>query len=149
MLKSLLTFVLAAFVALGSSAATTWWLSSRSAEAKVEESQKITQKKTRPITVPMLGNGQVNGYVIAQFGYAASEDALKKLQVQPEPFILDEGFRMIYEDDKRDFHSFRKTNLAALTTELRTRVARRLKSDAIQDLVIVDFNYVSKDQVLK
>lgn len=149
MIKSIFALVLAACVALASSTATGWWIASRTADAKVEESQKIAQKKTRPITVPMLADGKVSGYVIAQFGYAASEEALKRLPMQPEPFILDEGFRLIYEDDRRDFHNFRKTNLAALTNELRARVSKRLKSDAIQDLVIVDFNYVSKDQILK
>lgn len=149
MIKSLLLFVCIACTALGSSAAARWWMSNRQAGAQIDETHKLVHKKTRPITVPMVAGGQVNGYVIAQFGYAASEEGLKKLPVAPEPFILDEGFRLIYEDERRDFHNFRKADLTSLTKELRERIGKRLKSDAIEDIVIEDFNYVARQDVLK
>jgi hypothetical protein len=39
--------------------------------------------KTAPINVPMISNGTVEGYIVAQFVYLADETSLRELSVPP------------------------------------------------------------------
>ena len=87
--------------------------------------------------------------MVAQFLYSAEEMALKDLSAPPDPVILDEAFRMIYADEKQDFRKLRKTDLGQMMAELTTRVSNRMKSDVVKEIMIEDFNYVSKDEVRK
>ena len=149
MFRTLALIVLVSFVGLGTSFGTAYWSAFRKNDGAEKAAPKIVQKKTRAINVPILAEGQVKGYVVAQFGYTAEEEALKSLPSAPDPLILDEAFRMIYEDDRRDFRNFRKTDLGAMAAELKSRIGARTKSDAIRDLMIEDLNYVSKDDIRK
>jgi hypothetical protein len=109
----------------------------------------IEQKKTRVINVPIIAQGQVQGYVVAQFVYVAEAKALKALPAPPDATILDEAFRMIYAEEKVDFRKLQKADLSRLTGALKSNVAARLKSDVVRDILVQEFNYVSKDEIRK
>ena len=149
MIRSLIVALLAAAAALGSSyGAVQWSLAHRDAKP-AEEAAHIAQKKTRVINVPIVVDGQVKGYVMAQFLYTADEKALKELASPPDAIILDEAFRLIYADEKHDFRDLKKVDLGEIGAELKDRVARRMKSDLVRDVMLEDFNYVSKDDIRK
>ena len=147
MMRTLAVGLFAAVTALGSSFGAMRWLTSRHDAAPAEQQVKLTQKKTRMINVPLVVNGQVQGYVMAQFGYIADEKDLAALATPVEPILLDEAFRMIYADDRNDFRKLKKADLGAITAELKERVSKRLGSNALRDVLIEDFNYVSKDDI--
>ncbi|MDE2361463.1 MAG: hypothetical protein KGM42_02200 [Hyphomicrobiales bacterium] len=147
MIRTLVVGLFAAIVALGSSYAAISWTKAKRDAAPAEQQVKLTQKKTRMINVPLVVNGQVQGYVMAQFGYVADEKDLAALSAPVEPILLDEAFRMIYADDKNDFRKLRKADLGSMTADLKDRVSKRLGSNALRDVLIEDFNYVSKDDI--
>ncbi len=93
MFRTLALIVLVSFVGLGTSFGTAYWSAFRKNDGAEKAAPKIVQKKTRAINVPILAEGQVKGYVVAQFGYTAEEEALKSLPSAPDPLILDEAFR--------------------------------------------------------
>jgi hypothetical protein len=53
--------------------------------------------------VPIIRDGTVKGYVVAQFSYVVDLAVVKTLPVPPEAIFVDEGFRYIYNDEKIDF----------------------------------------------
>jgi hypothetical protein len=69
------------------------------------------------------------------------------LPVPPEAFIVDEAFRNIYGDEKIDFKNLSRYDLAHFAQTVREHVNRRLQVDVLQDVLVQDFNYVSKDQI--
>jgi hypothetical protein len=148
MIRTLVFMLVAVAAALGSSYGAIYWTTSRHAVAPAEAAHYV-QKKTRVINVPILVDGQVRGYVVAQFLYTADEKAMKEAPTPPDPVILDEAFRMIYADEQRDFRDLRKVDLGKLTAELKSRVDKRIKPDIVKDIVIEDFNYISKDDIRK
>jgi hypothetical protein len=108
----------------------------------------LEHKKVAPINVPMIANGNVEGYVVAQFVYLMDSHSAKQLSVPPDVFITDEAFRMIYADQV-DFNHLEKYDIAGLTKELNKRVNRRLGEDIVKEVLVEAFNYIPKREISK
>lgn len=107
----------------------------------------LNYTKTDPINVPIIANGAVDGYVVAQFVYTADAAALNSLSVPPDPFMLDEAFRAIFSDDRIDFSHLDRFDIAALTQTIRADVNARFGTELIQDVLVEQFTFVTKDEV--
>ena len=103
-------------------------------------------EKTRVINVPMIANGAVQGFVVAQFGYTADAAMLKTTAVSPEVFLLDEAFRTLYSDDHLDFTHLEKYDINKLTKHLVQATNERLGSNLVKSILIQDFTYFSKEE---
>jgi len=106
----------------------------------------LQYQKTRALSVPMVENGGVQGYIVARFVYTVEARTLHQLNVPPEPFVVDEAFRRIYADDRLDFRKLSRYDLSILTTAIKQRVNERMQADVVQDVLVEDFNYVSKEE---
>lgn len=118
------------------------------AAEKLRRTEGLENKKTQPISVPMIADGAIAGYVVAQFVYLIDPQALKQLSVPPDVFITDEAFRMLYVD-KVDFNHLAKYDVSALTKQLVTKVNQRLGGDIVKDVLVEQFSYVPKDDMSK
>ena len=131
MIRLLMTGVWACLVTVGASLGISYW---KESHAQV-------------INVPMIAEGSVQGYIVAQLVFTADAKTLRQLPVPPEPFVVDEAFRNIYGDEKLDFKNLSRFDLALFAQTVREHVNRRLQIDVLQDVLVQDFNYVSKDQL--
>ncbi len=77
----------------------TWKYNDAEGMAAAKNSGAIQRRKTAPINVPMISNGSVEGYIVAQFVYLADERGLKEMSVPPDDFIADEAFRELYSSN--------------------------------------------------
>ena len=107
----------------------------------------LNYQKTDPINVPIIVDGGVKGYVVAQFVYTADATALKQLSVPPDAFILDEAFRTVYSDDRIDFDHLERFDLASLTKTLMEAVNTRFGTELIQDVLVHQFTFVTKEEI--
>jgi hypothetical protein len=138
----------ACIVTVGVSLALSYWQESHSALApQQEQTAGLVYEKTRVINVPMIAEGAVQGYVVAQFSFTADATTLRQLSVPPESFVVDEAFRNIYSDETLDFKNLARYDLANFARTVRERVNKRLQAEVLQDVLVQDFNYVSKDQI--
>lgn len=126
----------------------TW--KSRSPESGMPEKKAgdLERKKTVPINVPMIANGNVEGYIVAQFVYLAESKNLQKLSVPPDDFITDEAFRALYSGGV-DFNHLEKFDLQGLTKTLAKKINQRLGEEIIKDVLLVEFTYVPKPEISK
>jgi hypothetical protein len=148
MIRILMTGVWACIVTVGASLAISYWKESRAAlPPKQEYLGGLVYEKTKVINVPMIAEGSVQGYIVAQLVFTADAKVLRQLPVPPESFVVDEAFRSIYGDQKLDFRNLARYDLAYFTQMVRERVNKRLQTDVLQDVLVQDFNYVSKDQI--
>lgn len=106
----------------------------------------IERKKTIPINVPMLANGIVEGYIVAQFIYVADAKHLQELAVPPDDFITDEAFRTLYSSDV-DFNHLQKFDLQSLTKTIAQKINLRLGKEVIKDVLVEEFTYVPKRDI--
>ena len=155
MIKLLLIGLWAASIASVAGYAGLWWQLHRGGDAGIAEpahgsgEAALQQVKTRSISVPMIANGEVQGYIVAQFAFLADAAMLKGSAVPPEPFLLEEGFRAIYASPTTDFQHLEKFDLASLTKTLVERMRERLGSDLVREVLVQEFTYVSKADIRK
>jgi hypothetical protein len=88
----------------------------------------------------------VQGYVVARFVYTVEGKTMHQLTVPPEPFVVDEAFRRIYADERLDFRKLARYDLSILTGAIKQRVNERMQADVVQDVLVEDFNYVSREE---
>ena len=149
MLKTLLVAVWVGAVALFATYAAAFWTITHASngEAHAEPAGTFETLKTRAISVPMVADGAVQGYVVAQFMVTSNSTITKKLGLNPEPFVIDEAFRTLYGDPKLDFRHLDRYDLTNLTKDLVTRVNARLEPGALKDILVQDFNFLSRDDL--
>jgi hypothetical protein len=108
--------------------------------------EKLEHKKTQPINVPMIANGEVSGYIVARFVYLADGGDLANLSVPPDVFIADEAFRTLYASGV-DFNHLEKYDLQALTRNVIEKVNHRLGGTVIKDILVEEFAFVPRGEV--
>jgi hypothetical protein len=108
--------------------------------------EALEHKKTQPINVPMIANGKIEGYVVAQFVYLADARGLKQLAVPPDVFVADEAFRMLYSTAV-DFHHLDKYDLGELARTLVAKVNQRLGADIVKEVLVEQFIYVPRSDI--
>ncbi|MBO0734192.1 MAG: hypothetical protein J2P49_07745 [Methylocapsa sp.] len=137
---------LIAVTALAAYIAATWNFNEPGVAALAKKSAGIQGKKIAPVNVPMISNGAVEGYVVAQFVYLADEDGLRGVSVPPEDFIADEAFRVLY-GSQIDFHHLEKYDVDQLTKTIAQRVNQRLGKNIVTDILVAEFNYIPKREL--
>ncbi|MDR6658293.1 hypothetical protein AB7813_18830 [Tardiphaga sp. 20_F10_N6_6] len=148
MMKLLITGIWACLVTVGTSFGISYWKETAAAlPAKQDQPEGLVYEKVKVINVPMIADGSVQGYIVTQLVFTANAKVLRQLPVPPEPFVVDEAFRMIYGDQKLDFKNLGRYDLTQFAQTVRAQVNKRLQTDALQEVLVQDFNYVSKDQI--
>jgi hypothetical protein len=107
----------------------------------------LNYEKTEPINVPIIVEGAIKGYVVAQFVYTADAETLNKLSVPPDAFILDEAFRTIFSDERIDIDHLERFDLAALTKTIMEAANARFGVELLQDVLVQQFTFLTKDEV--
>lgn len=147
MIRLVLAGLWVCILTAGTSYAVAYWKENGSLlPAREEYLDGLQYQKTRALSVPMVENGNVQGYVIARFVYTVEARALHQISVPPEPFVVDEAFRRIYADESLDFRKLARYDLSILTAAIKQRVNERMHADIVQDVMIEDFNYVAKEE---
>jgi hypothetical protein len=102
--------------------------------------------KTEIVSVPVIRGGDIQGYVVLQFVFAADTHKMKELTLEPGPFLIDEAFRTIYAESAVNFRQMSKVDLEDMTAKVRDNANKRMKADVIRDVLVQQFNYVPKEE---
>ncbi|MBO0661231.1 hypothetical protein LQ948_01480 [Jiella sp. MQZ9-1] len=147
MIKLIGVGVWAALVALGSS----YLMSALFAPTPVAAEKKaptyfdgLDYRSTDSVTIPMISDETIKGYILARFVYTIDGTIGNKLKVPPDPFILDEVFRRLYSTDNFDFDHPEKFDLKALTDGIRDAVNKRYGMKLVHELMVEQFDYIAK-----
>ena len=147
MIRLLLAGLWVCILTAGTSYAVAYWKENGNLLPQKEEYlDGLQYHKTRALSVPMVENGSVQGYIVARFVYTVEARTLHQLSIPPDPFVVDEAFRKIYADDRLDFRKLARYDLSILTNGIKQRVNERMRADVIQEVLVEDFNYVSKEE---
>lgn len=94
-----------------------------------------------PVSVPVLADGHVRGYVVARFT-AITTDAEPGARI--DLFVVDEIFRSIYSLGLRDLEVGEKSRLAELTKGIIQRLNERLGRPVVRELLVQEWAWVGK-----
>jgi hypothetical protein len=107
----------------------------------------LTYQKLRPLNIPIIADGNVQGYILATIIFTADSHLIKGLGVTPEPFVMDESFRQIYSDGDLDFRNLKKYDINRRLDEIKRRVNERLGSEIVKDVMVENFNFITKKDI--
>ncbi|MDB5545428.1 MAG: hypothetical protein JWO64_2577 [Hyphomicrobiales bacterium] len=151
MMMRLLAGVWICAVALGASFGVTQWkLAQVAAQADIKPIKKAGElRKLKSLTVPMVANGQVEGYLVAQFSFMVEGEAAKGFDSQPDAFVSDEAFRLLYADEKLDYKNLNRFDIPRFAATVKANVNARLKAEVVVDVLVQEFNYIGSEDVRK
>lgn len=109
--------------------------------------ERLEIVKGRLISVPVVADGGVEGYVLAQFTYSVRSEVLAATTLPVEPILADEAFKVIYDGQGLDMRRGRKQDLTQLTQAIARGANRRLGAELVTDVLMESMNYVSKTEV--
>jgi hypothetical protein len=149
MFKILIAGAWAIMVALGASYAMVSMQSGAAAAAAADPAKKaplegLESHKIDPLSVPMIRDGKIDGYVLAKLAFTADAKAFGQMSVDPIAFVTDEAFREIYSNGQIDFSRMEKYDLDRLTGSIKTAVNQRLGTELVHDVLVQEINYVDK-----
>lgn len=148
MIRHLLFGLWVCAVSLGAAYATIAWQAhqkSKMADAGTPQIE-IVQVQTKRISVPIISDGMVKGYVFAQFVFNVDGAAMKQMKIKPDIFLVDEAFKVIYRGDGIDFRNPEKPDVSALGGIIKSSVNARLGSNFVQDVFVEELNYLPQDK---
>jgi hypothetical protein len=149
MMKVVLLSLWLCTVTLGTAYGVMMWKASSSGESGrgTDSPVVLQQMQTKMLNVPIIKDGALQGYVLAQFVFTVETEKLKELSTKPEVVIVDEAFKLIYTGEAIDFRTMRRNDIAALSKLILTNVNKRLGETIVHDVLVQEFNYLPKDQL--
>jgi len=150
MIRSLMIGLWCGIVALGATYGGAWWQGHRAqGGAEAAHPVKTEVKKVKPISVPVISGGELKGYVSVEFNFIteAGEGHGKTDDSDPEVFVMDEAFRIIYSDTKIDFARMEKVDIDRLTKQITENVNGRLGSNKVKETLIKNLSFVPKEDI--
>jgi hypothetical protein len=148
-IKVILLGVWLCAVTLGAAYGALSWKAKSSAEAVHAASGPVVlqQMQTKVLNIPVIKDGALQGYVLAQFVFTVETEKLKELSTKPDIVIVDEAFKLIYTGEAIDFRTMRKNDIAALSKLILTNVNKRLGEAIVHEVLVQEFNYLPRDQL--
>lgn len=149
MIKYILFGLWICAVTLGSSyAMIAWQAQQESPNAEADKPQiKIEQVQTKRISVPVMANGNLKGYVLAQFVFHVDGDAMHSMTVKPDIYLVDEAFKVIYSGSAIDFRNPSKPDFAALGRTIKDNVNARFGGNFVQEVLVQELSYLPQDRL--
>jgi hypothetical protein len=148
MIKTLLVGIWVCGVALGSSYFFTQMQRSSLAHgASAEEAEIVEFIKADMMSVPVIKDGGVQGYLVAQLSFAVSKGEIARLQYEPTPYLVDIAYRALYENSAVDFSRLRPQDLASIAKRIAEAANAKLGAGMVKDVLLNEINYVARDEV--
>lgn len=147
MIKYLAIGLWASLVTLGATFGVIEWQKRQETQASAEPKKELKEVKTKAINVPIIDEGEIQGYMIAQFIFTVDAVQLRKVPVNPEIYLLDEAFKTIYAGEQVNFKQMKKQDLPGLAKQLGENVNQRLGLAIVQDVLIDQLSYIPKKDV--
>ena len=115
-----------------------------SAETEDLGVEELTSELT---SVPIIRGGDVSGYVIMQFSFAADRALLGDSKLDPMPYIKDAVFRVAFTNSEIDFRHLRTGDLDRLTDSIATEANRRLGANIVRQVLFQQLNFVKREDI--
>ncbi|MGO8953127.1 MAG: hypothetical protein ACLPWS_22070 [Rhodomicrobium sp.] len=100
----------------------------------------------KSMTVPVIADGAIQGYVLAQISVSAKPDLLKALPNPADLVLADEVFRTIYAEEQVDFRHINKQNLSAMSKKILENINNRAGAALAGEVFIQELHYLSKQE---
>jgi flagellar basal body-associated protein FliL len=124
---------------------------SAEAEAKQEASPTmmggLDYVKTEVMSVPLIQEGEVQGYFLSRLVYTVNPEEMKKLTVPAQAIITDAVYSYVYSSPEVDFTRADRLDVDAFRNNLRERINAQVQHDLVKDVLIEQVDYLTKAEI--
>jgi hypothetical protein len=99
------------------------------------------------ISVPVIIEGSIQGYVMAQLIFTIDSKTLRDMPIKPDIYLQDEAFKTIYGEGTIDFRQAKKRDLFALAKSIADNANKRFGTNLVQDVLFQEMNYLPKEGI--
>lgn len=103
---------------------------------------KLSTTKVKPVNVPVVRDGKVTGYIVAQFTFVADAETIKGLTVKPDAFLLDAAYKGLYSRAEFDLSKLDKDSWSTFAKSVKDQVNARYGSEVLKDVLLEEFGFV-------
>ena len=147
MMKNVMAGFWVCAVTLASCYAAVTWIVGRAPAEEQTHYEGLQYKKLPAMNIPIVAEGAVQGYVIANLVFTADAKTLREISVPPEAFIQDEVFRHVYSDETLDFKKLSRYNVNGMIVNVREKINKRLGAEIVKEILVENFNFVDKSGI--
>ena len=147
MMKNVMAGFWVCAVTLASCYAAVTWIVGRAPAEEQTHYEGLQYKKLPAMNIPIVAEGAVQGYVIANLVFTADAKTLREISVPPEAFIQDEVFRQVYSDETLDFKKLSRYNVNGMIVNVREKINKRLGAEIVKEILVENFNFVDKSDI--
>lgn len=115
---------------------------------KSQSKQQIWEMATtKHINVPIVRKTTIIGYLSVQFSFQAPKREKNDTSPLPNPYLIDEAFRVLYGESAKIGMEMEKYKVKHLTELILDGVQKRIGKSAIKDLLLKEFNFIAAGSV--
>ena len=103
--------------------------------------------KVDPVSVPVVRDGKIQGYVIGRLAFSSSGSDIRKDKEALILYVTESIFRSIYEEEKLDFTTLKIIDVEALTGRIVSKANARIGRPAIQQVFVENLSFLNHDAV--
>lgn len=146
-MKPVLVGAWACLLALGASYAAASYVIGGPDQAKTPGDNLIIgvqYKKVPGVNVPIIADGAVKGYVVANVVFTGDAQTLRSLPVPVDIFVRDELFRHLYNDSQLNFDKLSKYDVNGMISDVKKNVNLRLGSEVVREILLENINFIDR-----
>lgn len=148
MTKLLIVGVWACAVTLAGAYGGVYWRSHANDTASNDaHAEAVETRKIKPITVPIIANNAIKGYILAEFSLVSPKGDPHGKALDPEGYFLDEAYRLIYAWTDKDFTNMPSSDIADMTRRITERVNQRLGKEVVKEALVTNFGFIPRDEL--
>lgn len=148
MIKLLMVGLWAGGVALGGAYLSTMLGQEDPAHAASEEGEKtIEYVNTDSLSIPIIRDGKVSGYVVTEMSFAIHKPEQAGEEAGPTPYLIDAAYRTVFQNISADFGHLKPQDLQELAAKVRKEANHRLGKDMVQDVLVSSLNFIARDEI--
>jgi hypothetical protein len=120
----------------------------RGTPSKTEDAtEKAEVVKLDPVSVPVVREGKIQGYVIGRFAFSAPASAVRKDKDVLSLYVNEAIFRSVYEEEGLDFTALKIVEVDKLIGRMVTKANARLGQSTIVQIFVESMNFLAHDAV--
>ncbi|MGO4573406.1 hypothetical protein [Microvirga sp. 2TAF3] len=147
MIKNIVTGFWICGITLASCYGAVTYSAAKSVPEKKDYLVGLQYKKLPVMNIPIIAEGSVQGYVVANMVFTADAQTLREMPVPVEAFLQDEAFRYIYSDNTLDFRKLSRYDVTGMIASVKFNVNKRLNSEIVKEIMIENFNFVDRADI--
>ena len=147
MVRMLLLGLVVVLATLGGSYAAMKLPQGSSPSADHSASEEVAVTKIDPVSVPVVRDGKIQGYVIGRFAFSTGVGEIRKNKDALVLYINESIFRSVYEEEGIDFSTLKIVQVEALIRRIVEKANARIGRATIREVFVESLNFLPHDAV--